>query len=154
MRTFGQGFVKLHCQLTDIGVPEVLHPGLHLVVDPTQARTLGSRRALGGNARCKLIQRGSDGEDLEDLFLGNPTHHQAAAHLSRGEPFRFQSKDGLTNGRSTDAELARKLLLAQPIARLELPNQDCLAECGIGRVGGGNRAGVLLPQSSEWCWPI
>jgi hypothetical protein len=154
VRAFGKSLVKLKRQLADICVSGLLHPEFDLLVDPTQTRTLGCCCALGSNARGKLIQRSSDREDLEDLFLWYPPHDKATPNLSDCEALRFEAKDCLADWRSADAKLGRQLLLAEPIARSELPDEDCLAERGICRIGRTNRPGVLLPELSEWCWPV
>ena len=88
------------------------------------------RRARSGAvelwAQCggKSIQRGSDGEDLEDLFFGDLPHDKTSAQLPGGEAFRFQPEDRLTNGCSADAELTGQLLLGEPIAGSERAHQD------------------------------
>ena len=44
--------------------------------------------------------------------------------------------------------------LPEPIARSQLTDQNCLAQCRIRRVRGSNGAGVLLPDSTERSGPI
>jgi hypothetical protein len=92
-----------------------------------------SRIASSSRLPCRLaggelLERGTDGEDREQLRVVDGANSSAAERLGLDEPQQLQVSECLANRRLARSELARQPGLDETFSRLELPPQDSLEQ--------------------------